>query len=93
VRMTSLIGDARVPAAGESSAARSCWRRSGEAFTSTHDVPHWTATESCVLGSTSWPSRALEQSVHPQFHCGTPPPAAVPKRRMRNGWGSYSAAM
>src|SRR5690606_22915111 len=38
-----------------------------------------TATQSWVRGATPVPRRAASQFSHPQFHCGTPPPAALPR--------------
>jgi hypothetical protein len=36
----------------------------------------------CVCGE-MFPLRAAMQFAHEQFHCGRPPPAALPRTRMR----------
>src|SRR5690606_37004051 len=53
---------------------------SGDALSRNHRCSSLViATQSCVRGSTPAPRRAASQISHPQFHCGTPPPAALPK--------------
>src|SRR3954469_5125392 len=75
-----------VPAFGRScGVAFNCWRRSGEALIKNQCSPSPVkATEAWVLCS-SWPfSRAARQPTQPQFHCGTPPPAAAPRTTTRS---------
>ncbi|MFF1799419.1 hypothetical protein ACFVXQ_35310, partial [Kitasatospora sp. NPDC058263] len=75
-------GVSRVPAAGASSGAASSWlRRSGDALT------RYQATPSALTARQSWlraapVRRAVEQPSQPQFHWGSPPPAAVPRIRI-----------
>src|SRR6202030_1931317 len=62
-----------------------CWRRSGDAFKSSHRSP------SALMARLDWlrgltrlsPLQASRQTGQRQFHCGKPPPAAEPKTRMR----------
>jgi hypothetical protein len=62
-----------------------CWRRSGDAFKTSHRSP------SALMARLDWlrgltrlsPLQAIWQTGQRQFHCGTPPPAAEPKTRMR----------
>ena len=62
-----------------------CGRTSGEQFSRNHVTPApLTATLDCVRGLARAGSvRASRQQAQLQFHCGNPPPAAVPRRRMR----------
>ena len=65
--------------------AISCWRRSGEALTRYQWLPSLeNAIEACVLWSSGCASLAARHTSHPQFHCGTPPPAAAPRTTMRS---------
>src|SRR3954453_9982739 len=43
-----------------------------------------TAIEACVLCSSGRSPREALQIAQPQFHCGTPPPAAAPRTTTRN---------
>src|SRR5437899_4171705 len=43
-----------------------------------------TAIEAWVLRSSGRSLRALRHTGHPQFHCGTPPPAAAPRTTTRS---------
>src|SRR3954447_21906141 len=43
-----------------------------------------TAIEAWVLLSSGFSLRAFLQTGHPQFHCGTPPPAAAPRTTTRS---------
>src|ERR1700693_6530577 len=61
----------------------SCARTSGEAFTSTHEVPAATAMEDWVRAlARSVPARYPLQFGQLQFHWGKPPPAADPSTRL-----------
>jgi hypothetical protein len=62
-----------------------CARISGEAFRRNQLRPSaLIATDDCVRGRTEpLPARASRQTAQLQFHCGTPPPAAVPSKCMR----------
>ena len=65
--------------------AINCWRRSGEALTRYQCTPsRLNAIEACVLTSSGFSLRAFWQTGHPQFHCGTPPPAAAPRTTIRS---------
>ena len=58
---------------------------SGDAFRITQSCPLAdTATDDCVLAGIT-PARAALQFTQPQFHCGSPPPAAAPKIKMCKG--------
>ena len=58
---------------------------SGDAFRITQSCPLAdTATDDCVLAGMT-PARAALQFTQPQFHCGSPPPAAAPKIKMCKG--------
>jgi len=58
--------------------AASCARRSGDAFRRIQRAPSaLTATDDCNEPTPR--SRAARQLGQPQFHCGTPPPAAEPR--------------
>ena len=82
---------ARVPGRGSSSGvASSCARRSGEAFTRYQAGPV-AADRQRVLGPVHAGVLAASQPGHPQFHCGMPPPAAVPRNRTITGVGGRSA--
>jgi hypothetical protein len=60
-----------------------CARRSGEALTRNQWSPSaLSATLDCVRAGIS-PRRAARQFAQAQFHCGSPPPAAVPRSRTR----------
>src|SRR5580704_15428175 len=63
----------------------SCTRKSGEAFNRNQARPSaLTATDDWVRGVTRVePARASRQFEQLQFHWGSPPPAAVPKRMIR----------
>src|SRR3954447_26997935 len=87
VRITPAIGLWRSwPCLGCScGVALSCWRRSGEALTRNQCSPSaLTAIEAWVLLSSGCPFRAVRHTGHPQFHCGTPPPAAAPRTTTRS---------
>ena len=57
---------------------------SGEQLTIAHEPRDPTARQSCIRGSTrGGRRRAASQIAQAQFHCGTPPPAALPSRRAR----------
>src|ERR1700731_1120670 len=43
-----------------------------------------TAIEACVLRSSGCSPRAFRHTSQPQFHCGTPPPAAAPRTTTRS---------
>ena len=43
-----------------------------------------TAIEAWVLRSSGFSLRAFRHTGHPQFHCGTPPPAAAPRTTTRS---------
>src|SRR5438128_5334814 len=43
-----------------------------------------TAIEAWVLRSSGCSVRAIRHTGHPQFHCGTPPPAAAPRTTTRS---------
>src|SRR5262249_50505854 len=62
-----------------------CWRISGEVLRRTQPSPsEATATDSCVRAvARMLPARTPPQFGHPQFHWGTPPPAADPNTRTR----------
>src|SRR2546430_715337 len=64
--------------------SRSELRMSGEQLTIANASPGPAARQSCVRG---WvapvPARAPLQNGQEQFHCGTPPPAALPSIRTR----------
>lgn len=63
----------------------SIWlRMSGEAFKRNQFLPFaLIATLDCVRARTRpFPARASWHTTQLQFHCGTPPPAAVPSRRI-----------
>jgi len=56
-----------------------CCRKSGEALIRNQFSPSaLTATDACVARISGWSLRAAAQLAQPQFHCGTPPPAAAP---------------
>src|SRR2546422_6995123 len=79
VRITAPRGVPRVPGEGHSTrCAASCVRRSGDALRRIQRSPSaLTTADDCVR---PWPSvRAAAQFGQPQFHCGTPPPAAEPR--------------
>src|SRR6202012_5722261 len=42
------------------------------------------AMEACVLCNSGCSPRAVRHTSHPQFHCGTPPPAAAPRTTTRS---------
>ena len=77
-----MMGVLRVSSAGANSGlSRSCCRRSGEAFRRNHlpgagETPTWACVRALPLNT---PARSRLQFVHPQFHCGNPPPAAEPR--------------
>src|SRR5207249_7505993 len=83
VRTTARTGVAREPDGGQSGRwAASCVRRSGEAFRRIQRSPSaLTATDDCVRLRLL--CRASVQLRQPQFHCGTPPPAAEPRMMTR----------
>ena len=60
-----------------------CRARSGEALIK-NQVPSFvlSATLDCVCGEI-FPARTATQFGHEQFHCGKPPPAALPRMRSR----------
>src|SRR5215472_15332031 len=77
-------GRSRVPGRGWSPGKRAnCCRTSGLAFTRDQRCPSAeTASEGWLRGGTdSSPARARVQFEHPQFHCGSPPPAPDPRTR------------
>lgn len=87
VRTTASIGLERTPFSmrgRSSSAAATCSRRSGEAFSNVHATPSaLAATEAWVRArNPDLPSRTLRQLAQLQFSCGNPPPAAEPKTLM-----------
>src|SRR3984957_4908249 len=68
--------------------ACSCARISGDAFTSTQELPTPTAMEDWVRARPrSVPARYPLQLGQLQFHCGKPPPAADPSTRIFKGEG------
>src|ERR1700675_2264146 len=75
---TASIGDRRVWEGGWHLKWLSCDRRSGEALSKTQ------RRSSALIATLHWvrvsmnPLRAASHWRHPQFHCGTPPPAADP---------------
>ena len=70
----------------EAAGSRSiCWRRSGEALIRNQCSPSaLIAIDAWVLWSSGCSLRAARQTGHPQFHCGTPPPAAAPRTTTRS---------
>jgi len=61
-----------------------CRGKSGDALIKNHSREFWElmAMLDCVCGAI-FPLRAAAQLAHAQFHCGKPPPAALPRIRMR----------
>jgi len=61
-----------------------CRGKSGEALIRSHsrEVSELIAILDCVCGAI-FPLRAATQLAHAQFHCGKPPPAALPRIWMR----------
>src|SRR5262245_39201808 len=81
------MGLERGPSSGRgasSGVAASCWRRSGEALSSTQRLPsRLTASEDCVRAlRPGLPARTSAQLRQLQLTCGNPPPAAEPRTLM-----------
>src|ERR1700683_4315912 len=68
----------------------SWWRTSGDALIRNHRTPSGlTAIDDCDRGCTRPGSaRAVRQVGHQQFHWGTAPPAAVPRRMICRARGA-----
>ena len=91
VKKTALIGVLRVPATSErcgcNSGMFSIWRgKSGDALIKNQgrlsSDSLLMAMLDCVCGAIL-PARAAAQFAQAQFHCGKPPPAALPRMWMR----------
>src|SRR6476659_6901347 len=78
-------GTCRTPVTSARGSRVICSRTSGEALPRNQRTPSaLTAIEDCVRGCASaGSSRAMRHVGHQQFHCGKPPPAAVPSRITR----------
>ena len=86
VKITPARGVCLIPGPGCNLANDSiCRCTSGPALMRYQSVSlSLTAREDCNNGlSASFPSRTLRQLEQAQFHCGKPPPAAVPKTLIR----------
>src|SRR6516225_5280124 len=64
----------------------SCRRRSGETFTNTHWCPFALRATLLWVRISISPPRTPSHWRHPQFHCGTPPPAADPNNCTTIDW-------
>ena len=84
VTRTPSIGTCRIVEGVSSVRSQRNWSRtSGDAFRRNHRRPSpLMAADDCVRGWAAEGSvRATRQRGHQQFHCGNPPPAALPSRR------------
>lgn len=84
MRNTPWIGAVESPGPGHNGAhSRSAASRSGPALPKNHSpAPSPTAmVEEYRRLTGGEPDRAAVHTGHPQFHCGTPPPAAEPRMR------------
>src|SRR5512140_38091 len=75
-------GTCRTPLTSRCGSRVICSRTSGDALPRNHRTPSaLTAIEDCVRAcARAGSSRAMRHVGHQQFHCGKPPPAAVPSR-------------